>query len=27
MQNAIETKVPLEVESGYGANWLEAHWY
>ncbi len=25
MQNAIETKVPLEVESGYGANWLEAH--
>ena len=25
MQNAIETKVPLEVESGFGANWLEAH--
>lgn len=25
MQNAIETKVPLVVESGYGANWLEAH--
>lgn len=25
MQNAVETKVPLVVESGYGANWLEAH--
>ncbi|WP_421751826.1 DNA polymerase I [Croceimicrobium sp.] len=25
MQNAIETKVPLLVESGFGANWLEAH--
>ncbi len=25
MQKAVETKVPLEVESGYGANWLEAH--
>lgn len=25
MQNAIETKVPLEVESGFGKNWLEAH--
>lgn len=25
MQTAVETKVPLVVESGYGANWLEAH--
>lgn len=25
MQTAVETKVPLEVESGFGANWLEAH--
>jgi DNA polymerase-1 len=25
MQHAIVTKVPLEVESGFGANWLEAH--
>ncbi len=25
MEKAVETKVPLEVESGYGANWLEAH--
>ncbi len=25
MQTALETKVPLVVESGYGANWLEAH--
>ncbi len=25
MENAIETKVPLEVEFGQGANWLEAH--
>jgi DNA polymerase-1 len=25
MQGAVETKVPLVVESGYGANWLEAH--
>ncbi len=25
MQHAVETKVPLEVESGYGSNWLEAH--
>lgn len=25
MVSALETKVPLEVESGYGANWLEAH--
>jgi DNA polymerase-1 len=25
MQSALETKVPLVVESGYGANWLEAH--
>ncbi|MEC5395024.1 DNA polymerase I [Bergeyella sp. RCAD1439] len=25
MQNAVETKVPLLVELGVGANWLEAH--
>jgi DNA polymerase-1 len=25
MQTALKTKVPLVVESGYGANWLEAH--
>ena len=25
MESATETKVPLVVESGYGANWLEAH--
>lgn len=25
MQNAVKTKVPLVVESGYGDNWLEAH--
>lgn len=25
MQNAVETKVPLVVESGFGNNWLEAH--
>jgi len=25
MQHAIETKVPLVVESGFGGNWLEAH--
>lgn len=25
MQTAITTKVPLEVESGFGSNWLEAH--
>lgn len=25
MVNVLNTKVPLEVESGYGANWLEAH--
>ena len=25
MQTAVKTEVPLLVESGYGANWLEAH--
>jgi DNA polymerase-1 len=25
MENAIVTEVPLLVESGFGANWLEAH--
>ncbi len=25
MENAIKTKVPLEVEFGQGVNWLEAH--
>lgn len=25
MENAIESKVPLEVEFGQGVNWLEAH--
>jgi DNA polymerase-1 len=25
MQNAIKMKVPIEVETGIGKNWLEAH--
>ena len=25
MEKVVDTKVPLEVELGYGANWLEAH--
>ena len=25
MEKVVHTKVPLEVELGYGANWLEAH--
>jgi DNA polymerase-1 len=25
MKTAIETKVPIEVETGTGLNWLEAH--
>jgi DNA polymerase-1 len=25
MESALETKVPLLVEVGAGANWLEAH--
>jgi DNA polymerase-1 len=25
MQNAIELKVPLVADSGFGKNWLEAH--
>ena len=25
MQNAIKMKVPIEVETGVGDNWLEAH--
>ena len=25
MQNALEMKVPLVADSGFGNNWLEAH--
>ena len=25
MQNAIKLEVPIEVETGVGDNWLEAH--
>ena len=25
MQNAFQMKVPLEADSGWGTNWLEAH--
>ena len=25
MKTAIELKVPMEVELGFGQNWLEAH--
>ena len=25
MQNAFEMQVPLVADSGFGANWLEAH--
>jgi DNA polymerase I-like protein with 3'-5' exonuclease and polymerase domains len=25
MQSAVETKVPLLAETGFGQNWLEAH--
>ena len=25
MEGALEMKVPIKVEMGFGANWLEAH--
>jgi len=25
MEQVVELKVPLKVDTGYGANWLEAH--
>ncbi len=25
MENAIDMKIPLSVDFGYGSNWLEAH--